>query len=79
MPKSDIFWAEPSSGTGTKSWYQYPLCRGEMVPVPIVSGTGTHLQNNIGTGTNQSGSSIDPPATLFLYSFALLSPGFIHR
>ena len=33
--KSDIFWAKPTSGTGTKEWYRYPLCRGEVVPVPI--------------------------------------------
>ena len=78
MPKSDIFWAEPSSGTSTKSWYRYPLCRGEMVSVLIVSGTGTYLQNNIGTGTNQSGTSTDALATLFLYPFALLSPIFVH-
>ena len=35
MVQSTIFWAEPASGTGTKSWYQYPLCRREVVPVPI--------------------------------------------
>ena len=35
MAKSAIFWAKPASGTCTKSWYWYPLCRGEVVPVPI--------------------------------------------
>ena len=35
MAKSSIFWAEPASGTGTKSWYRYPLCKGEVVPVPL--------------------------------------------
>ena len=35
MAKSAIFWVEPASGTSTKSWYLYPLCRGEVVPVPL--------------------------------------------
>ena len=35
MPKSDIFWAKPASGTSTKVWYRYPLCRGGVVPVPL--------------------------------------------
>ena len=30
-----FFWVELASGTGTKSWYRYPLCKGEVVPVPI--------------------------------------------
>ena len=35
IPKFDIFWAKPTSGTGTKVWYRYPLCRGGVVPVPL--------------------------------------------
>ena len=44
MAKSAIFWAEPVSGTGTKEWCRYPLCRRQVVsvalkvvPVPIGS------------------------------------------
>ena len=33
--KSAIFWAKLVSGTGTKSWYRYPLCRREVVSVPV--------------------------------------------
>ena len=33
--KSTIFGAEPVSGTSTKEWYRYPLCRGEVVSVPL--------------------------------------------
>ena len=49
----------------TREWYWYqklvpvplivvlvPIDRGGLVPVPVVSGTGTHLQNKIGTGTD---------------------------
>ena len=35
MAKSAIFWVEPTSGTGTKSWHRYPLCRIEVVPIPL--------------------------------------------
>ena len=35
MAKSAIFWAEPANAIDTKSWYRYPLCRREVVPVPI--------------------------------------------
>ena len=35
MAKSTSFWAELVSGTDTKSWYQYPLCRGEVVLIPL--------------------------------------------
>ena len=29
-------WAEPVGSIGTKNWwYRYPLCSGEVVPVPL--------------------------------------------
>ena len=37
MAKSAIFWEEPVSGTGTKEWYRYPLCRRQVVPTSIGS------------------------------------------
>ena len=43
-----------------------------MVPVPVVSGTGTHLQNRVGTGTDASNS-------LDFCTLALLSSIFVHR
>ena len=35
MVKSAIFRAEPASGIGTKSWYRDPLCKRQVVPVPL--------------------------------------------
>ena len=88
MAKYAIFRAEPANGTGTKSWYRYPLCRGEVVPVPIdrrglvpvlvVSGTGTHLQNRTGTGTDQNGTGTDASSNTIFVSIALLSLVFVH-
>ena len=57
-----------------------------MVLVPVVSGTGTHLQNRVGTGTdqsgtgtNQSGTGTDASDSLDFCTLALLSPIFVHR
>ena len=33
--KSTIFGAEPVGGTDTKEWYRYPLCRTQVVPIPL--------------------------------------------
>ena len=35
MAKSAIFGVEPVGGTSTKEWYRYPLCRRQVVPVPL--------------------------------------------
>ena len=35
MAKSTIFWAKPVSRTDTKELYRYPLCRRQVVPVPL--------------------------------------------
>ena len=43
-----------------------------MVPVPVVSGTSTHLQNRVGTSTDASSNPV------FAY-YALLSLVFVHR
>ena len=45
-----------------------------MVPVPKVSGTGTHLQKRAGTGTNQSGTGTDASRSPDFCIHALLSP-----
>ena len=50
-----------------------------MVPVPVVSGTGTHLQNRVGTGTYQSGTGTDASNSLDFCTLALLSLIFVHR
>ena len=72
MAISGIFLAKPVSGTGTKEWYQYPLCRGEVVPVPIGS-----------VGLVPVLVKVVPvpllPTTLFLHIFAPLSPVFVHQ
>ena len=51
-----------------------------MVPVPVVSGTGTHLQNGVGTaiGTDQSSTGTDASNNLDFCTLALLSPIFVH-
>ena len=59
-----------------------------LVPVPKVgtstnwteaSGTVTHSQKGVGTGTDQSGTSTDASSSLDFCTLALLSPKFIHR
>ena len=80
-------------------WYQYqkwvpvPMDRDQVVPVPIVSdtgthlqnkvgitiGTGTHLQNRVSTDTDQSGTGTDASSSLDFCTLALLSPIFVHR
>ena len=37
MQKSNVSRQKPVSGTGTKEWYRYPLCRGQVVPIPTGS------------------------------------------
>ena len=53
-------------------WYRYPLCSGQVVPVPIGS-----------EGLVPVPVKVVPvpllPATLFLHIFAPLSPVFVHR
>ena len=46
-----------------QGWYRYPYTepkwyryQEKVVLVPSQSGTGTHLQNMVGTGTDQSGT-----------------------
>ena len=36
MEKSAIFGQNLQKGTGTQSWYRYPLCRGDLVSVPKI-------------------------------------------
>ena len=42
-----------------------------MVLVPKVSGTGTHSQKGVGTGTDQSGTSTDASSNLVFVPLAL--------
>ena len=35
MPKSDSSGQKSHIGTGTKKWYRYPRCSGQVVPVPL--------------------------------------------
>ena len=50
-----------------------------MVSVLMVSVTGTHLQNRVGTGTDQSGTGTDASSSLDFCTLALLSPIFVHQ
>ena len=79
MAKSAIFWAEPVSGTGTKEWCRYPLCRRQVVsvalkvvPVPIGSRVLVPALVQVVPGTDAFCNSI-------FACYALLSPVFVHR
>ena len=57
-----------------------------MVPIPKVSGTGTHLQKRVGTGidksgtgTDQSGTGTDASNNLDFCIRVLISPKFVLR
>ena len=50
-----------------------------MVPVPIVSGTGNHLQNRVGTVIDHSGIGTDASSSPNFCTLALLSLIFVHR
>ena len=56
-----------------------PIDRRGLVPVPVVSGTGTHLQKRTGTGIDQSGTDTDASNNTVFVSLALLSLVFVHR
>ena len=45
-----------------------------MVPVPKVSGTDTHLQKRVGTGTGQSGTGTNASGNPDCCTLALLNP-----
>ena len=70
MAKSAIFGQNPQKGTGTQSWYRYPLYRGGLVPVPKV-GVPVPIHNE---GLVPIPIKVVPvpiqmlPATLFLYT-----------
>ena len=66
MAKSAISRQNPRVGTDTKSGY-LPMDRDQVAPVPKSSGTGSHSQNRVGTGTDASGN-------LDFFTVALLSP-----
>ena len=72
MSKSTITGQTPRIGTGTRSWYWYPWCRGEVVLVPIDS-----------EGLVPVPVKAVPvpllPTTLFLHIFVPLSPIFVHQ
>ena len=72
MEKSAIFGQNSRIGTGDQKWVPVPMDRNQVVPVPVVSGTGTHLQNRVGTSTDVS-SSLD------FSTLALLSLIFVHQ
>ena len=74
------FWAIPQVGTGTQiGVVPVPLNKTKVVPVPRQSGTGTNLQNRVGTSTDQSGigttASYNPD---FWYSY-IVKLKFTHR
>ena len=79
MPKSDIFWAKPASGNGTKEWYQYPLSRGEVVPVPLKVVLVPIGSVGLVPVPIKVVSVPLLPATLLLHIFTPLSPVFVHR
>ena len=68
------FWAIPRSGTGTRTRVvPIPPYRGQMIPVPRQSGTGTTHQSRFGTSTDPSGIGTTASCTLIFGILALLS------
>ena len=72
-------WAKLAYWYRYQKWVPVPMDRDQMVPLPVVSGTGTHLQNRVGTGTDQSGTDTNASSSPDFCTFALLSPIFVHR
>ena len=62
-----------------RKWVPVPMDRNKVVPVPKVSGIGTHSQKSIGTTTDQSGTGTDAFDSPDFCTLALLSPRFVHR
>ena len=56
-----------------------PIDRTKVASVPRQSGTGTHLQNRVGTGIDQSGTGTNASGSLDFCICALISPEFILR
>ena len=74
------FWAIPQFSTGTQTRVvSVPIDRTKVVPVPRKSGIGTHSQNRVGTGIDQSGTGTDASRSPDSCILALLSPVFVHR
>ena len=79
MAKSVISGQNPQFGTGTKKgWYQYPLDRGEVVPIPIKVVSVPIHQKRVSTGTDQSGTGTNASSSPDFCTLALLSPKFVH-
>ena len=72
MAKSAISGQNSRIGIGDQKWVPVPMDKNQMVPVPVVSGTDTHLQNRVGT-------SADASSSLDFSTLALLSLIFVHR
>ena len=54
-----------------------PIDRTKVVPVLRQSGTGTHLQNRVGTGIDQSGTGTNASGGIDFCICALISPEFV--
>ena len=72
------FSAEPAHWYRYRKWVPVPIRQRQVVPVLKVSGTCTHSQKGVGTGTDQSGTSTDASSSPDFCTLALLSPKFVH-
>ena len=79
MKKSAISEQNPQKGTGTQSWYRYPLYRGDLVPLLKIWVPVPIHQQRTGTSTDQSGTSTDASSNPVFVPLALLSLVFVHR
>ena len=79
MAKSAISGRNLHFSIGTKSGYMYPLCRGELVPLPLVGVPVPIHQRGIGTGTEHGGTGTEASNNLVFVPLALLSLVFVHR
>ena len=67
MEKSAISGQNPQKGTGTQSWYPYPLCRGDLVLVPKISVPAPIHSKGLVSVPIKVVPVLMLPATLFLY------------
>ena len=72
------FWVEPALWYRYQKWVPVPIGQRQVVLVPKVSGTDTHSQKGVSTGTDQSGIGTDASSNLVFVPLALLSLVFVY-
>ena len=79
MPKSDFSGQKSRIGTGTKKWYRYSRCSGQVVPVPLKLVPVPIDSKGLVPVPVKVVSVSQLLAALFLHIFASLSFVFVYR